>query len=439
MFPRHQRGRQACALFLLIALTACQLQPFLSPPEPQPFVSPPIERVLRPAPRVYLPLVAGRKSTPEVWRSWPSPKFGVAGAAIFLSQAGMRAAANLPIFGAASWGARYDHARWASEAGIVYFPRLSLRADFNPVGAPDLDGVVDEPPDLVRCEPRRNQEPEVARLAAGFPGLLYEMFNEPDNLDLLAGDGCIDWTTGGAGYTGFNGDPALTGPRHAFQQAAQVVHAWVTFVRARDPSARFSCCGELNGAAATYVLGVATAYRELYGERIPLDAVSLHIYQVNNWDLASYQQLLRMAIAQVDSHSDLRGLPISLNEGILLTQTMDAASRERSSWLMYHWLDWLGTNQAETARVRFVAWWVDGLCAKEPSANPDWEFCQKQWEITSGTIVWPGTRLFEDKRLERMQLSPAGIIWHNYWCNWLDDERDPVPSPCVMETARGGE
>ncbi len=400
---------------------------------PIPFESP-ISRELpaRPQPRVYIPVAMDQSNRrADVWRDWPHHKSGVAGASLFLSEASVKAGRALPILAGAYWGVSYNQMKWSAANGVIYYPRLSMKATFQRPGAPDLDGVVDEAPDLVKCEPLYSQEAEVKRIAQEFTGAQWDMFNEPDNLDLLAGDGCIDRTVGGPGYRGFGNDPAVTGPRHAYWQAAAVVRYWVDFVRAVDPTARFTCCGELNGPSAEYVRGVADAYRELYGQRIPLDAVSLHIYQVDNWDLGSYKRLLQTAIANVDSHPDLRGLPLSVNEGILLTQTLDPVSRERSAWLMYHWFDWL--NLPENNRVRFMAWWVDGLCSNQPNLEPDWEYCQKQWEIRSGTVLWPGDRLFDDKRLERQMLTPAGEVWRRYWCNWMNDQLDPVPRPCDVE------
>jgi hypothetical protein len=418
--------RLLISILVLFVLAACTPSTFFSPPPPPP------PRALTPAPtrlaRAYLPLTAGRLAAGPVWQNWPRFKFGVAAAALPLSEAAMNAGRDLPIAGVAVWGVSSNAARWAANAGIVYFPRLSMKVTFSDT---DLDGVTNEHADLLRCEPLRSQEAEVRRVATSYPGTTWDLFNEPDNLDLLAGLGCIDETTGGPGYTGFNGNPAMTGPRYAYRQAAAVVHDWIAFVRGIDPTAHFTCCGELNGPSAAYVRGVATAYRELYGVRIPIDAVSLHIYQVDNWNLASYQALLRMAIANLDGHPDLRGLPVSINEGILLTKAMDETSRERSAWLLYHWMDWLATRSAETDRVRFMAWWVDGLCSKVPSENPDWSFCQRQWEITSGTNVWPGTRLYDDKRAERWLLSPAGLVWRKYWCNWTDAESNQVPELCA--------
>ena len=418
-------GRRLALVIVALLITSCRAGDafFLSPPPT------PVPRHLASAHRVHVPLVYGPLPVGEVWRAWPRHKFGVAAGALFIGgRAAVEVARWLPVYGAANWDVSYQHAQWAAEAGIVYFPRLSMKVTFNPPGAPDLDGVTGEHADLLSCEPLRGQEAEVKRVAQAFPGMAWDLFNEPDNLDLTSGVGCWDETVGGPGYTGFGGDPHMTGPRHAYRQAAAVVRAWVQFVRQYDPAARFTCCGELNGPSAAYVRGVADAYRELYGERVPLDAVSLHIYQVDSWDLEAYRALLRTAIANVDAHPDLRGLPLVLNEGILLTKALDATSRERSAWLLYHWMDWLALQD----RVVFMAWWVDGLCSIHPGENPDHEFCRRQYELTSGTTAWPGTRLFDDKRLDRRMYSPSGEVWRRYWCNWTDRKLQPVPAPCPV-------
>lgn len=415
-------------IFLMLNLAGCDIPPDLAFHSPAPTPAP---RLMTPRPRaskLHLHTILGGAPTGEVWRTWPRYKFGVAGAALLAdSVAWTKTARLMPFYGVANWGVSYTHAKRALDAGIVYFPRLQLRATFNPANAPDLDGVIGEHADLVSCTPTYNQEPEAKRIASAYPGTAWDLFNEPDNLDLTSGVGCWDTTVGGRGYTGFGSDPSMTGPRHAYRQAATVARYWIMLIRQHDAAARFTCCGELNGPLAAYVRGVADAYRELYGEPIPLAAVSLHIYQIENWDLQAYQALLQTAIANVDAHPDLRGLPIVINEGILLSRSLDEVNRQRTAWLLYHWMDWLALQD----RVVFMAWWVDGLCSAYPQENPDHEFCKRQYEITSGTTAWPGTRLFNDKRLDRSPLAPSGEIWQRYWCNWTDEELDPIPTPCT--------
>lgn len=416
-------------------VVACSLgpSPFASPRAPSPFVSPPATptatRVIPFAKTIRLPLVWGPEARPDVWRAWPRHKFGLAATTALNSDVAAQTVAALPAYGVTTWDAKLAQADRAAKYGIVYFPRLHVKAVFSDA---DLDGVVEEAADLARCEPAKSQEAEARKIAAKYPGMMWDLFNEPDNLDLLSGSGCFDPTTGGKGYRGFGGDPRMTGPRHAYRQAAAVARYWIETIRAVDPTARFTCCGELNGASATYVRGVADAYRELYGQPIPLAAVSLHIYLVNDYDLARAQNALRAAYAAIDGHPDLRGLSVSINEGILLAKALDATSLKRAALLLYAWMDWLALP--ENSRVVFMGWWVDAYCSRYSVHEVDWGYCMKQYEIVVGQDNNPGTRLFQKAPGGYGPITPVGEMWRDFACNWMDDRLQPVPLPCRIET-----
>ena len=379
----------------LVAMAACM------PPSPPP----PTPRVAEY--RFYLPQVSAQHG--PLWQGWPRYRMGVVSAYAYRSEVGVHALADLGVFVLDGWSVSLNSARWAARWGLFYAPRLHI------VGVPssvDRDGVTNERfPDLARCEPATSQLTAARAVAGEFPGMMWGLFNEPDNLDPQVGPGCWDATVGGDGYTGYDGDPQMTGPRYAYRQAAGVINYWVTTLRSVDPTARFHCCGELGGATASYVRGVADAYRELYGERLPIAAVSLHIYQVNNWNVASYVNYLRMGIAAVDTHPDLRGLPIVVNEGINLS--LNSANASRDAALLHEWFDRLGADPLLAERVKWMAWWVDYI---DRAADGKQEV---------------GTRLFDgDPSRVGAPLSVVGKAWQNYACNWLDHEIDITPRVC---------
>jgi hypothetical protein len=401
--------RLALAAVLAATLVGCtSASPFTSPP-PRPSL--PHRHV------VYVPIAR----QPAVWQAFPRYKFGVAAAYSQRSLTAMQAIRALPAYSIDGWDAQLQTARWAAQVGLTYFPRLQVIGRRQTTGV-DMDGVptgTGESSDLALCEPYYGQEAQARLIAQSYPGTMWSLFNEPDNLDMRYGTGCWDATIGGSGYTGYGANAKMTGPVFAYSEAAKTARYWILFIRKYDKAARFNCCGELYGSTAAYAAGVASAYRRLYGERMPLEAVSLHIYHVNHWNVETYKNDLRSAYKAVDRSPDLRGLPIMLNEGISLSTGMDSANK--NTRLLYEWYDWLGLD--ENRRVVATAWWVDAGCVAGDAG-------------CATADAWPGSRLFTSIAPSATSLSVVGKTWSQAWCNWLDNDLDPVAQPCASGDTR---